>query len=143
MSRLNISPAKLVFGKELRLPLDKNSHTAPTEEARITELANINGIRESYTKDRKTSGFISDLKENELVMVLNGTTRKGGIKNKSLPKYDGPYRILEKQHNNTYKLELDNKNTNDYHASRLIRYFSRASWDHNAGGGVSHGNCEM
>ncbi|PVU88103.1 hypothetical protein BB561_006025 [Smittium simulii] len=129
MSRLKLSPAKLVYGREIRLPKDNITGKIPTETARTVELSNINAIRNLTEKEKTNNTYTSNLQPGDRVMVLNGVLRKGVMINKDCPRYDGPYEVTEKLTNNTYRVKLDYDTFKTYHASRLIRYFSRAEWN--------------
>ncbi|PVU85263.1 hypothetical protein BB561_006965, partial [Smittium simulii] len=121
------SPSELMFGRKLRLWKDNDEEGIPGQVARMIELGNIAGVRRTKEKKKISNEYTSNLKAGETVLLLNGVLRKKGIRNKMLPRYEGPYKIIEQEKNNVFIIESKIGNRQTVHASRLIRYFSRAA----------------
>ncbi|PVU98194.1 hypothetical protein BB561_000042 [Smittium simulii] len=83
MSRIKKLLAKLMFGKELRLPKYFAVKILATVTARMIEFADLPALRQGLIKEKVATGYKNELKEGKMVMVLNGVRKKKGIANKN------------------------------------------------------------
>jgi hypothetical protein len=137
------SPYYLVYGRDLRLPIEGDWRPKRREEAgnigdydrHVSELAmrlyeaNKEAAKQSKLShevakkyyDRKPREIL--LKRGDFVYLYNPIAKRGRAK-KFEYKYQGPYRILEKISPLIYKLEVEEGKSTVVHVNRLKRAYT-------------------
>ncbi|CAK1601323.1 unnamed protein product [Parnassius mnemosyne] len=134
----SVTPAFANFGRELRLPADLITGIPPDAPRSITDYANdlrnkMNDIYEHVRYDRKMNNKGFD--ESSLVWLHNPVRSKSP---KLQAKWDGPYRIVTRINDVTYRIQKGVRGTPKIvHVDRLARYYgaNNARDEHILGGG--------
>jgi transposase InsO family protein len=146
-----LSPARLVFGRELRLPCDLEFGTPPGSPESVTEYnqkldARMGAIHQ-FARERLR--VTSDRMKSRYDRVVTGTTfdvgdrvwlfnprRRVGLSPKLQTKWEGPYVIVTKINDVVYRIrKLSNRKVSVVHIDRLARCISRNEDVSNLGGG--------
>lgn len=148
-----VTPAFANFGRELRLPADLITGIPPDAPRSITDYAHdlrskMNDVYEHIRQsgqhmsermktryDRKTNNKGFD--EGSLVWLHNPVRSKGKSP-KLQAKWDGPYKIVTKINDVTYRIQKSSRSTPKIvHVDRLARYYGAndARDEHVLGGG--------
>lgn len=114
------SPSKIIFGRNIRLPCDILFGVKPEAEQCLTDYVvclekkmadihnsarsslkiNSNNMKARYDKKSNSSGF----QPNEQVWLFN-PSRKKGTCSKLTPKWEGPYKIVDRINDVVYRIQ--------------------------------------
>ncbi|CAK1599348.1 unnamed protein product [Parnassius mnemosyne] len=149
----SVTPAFASFGRELRLPADLITGIPPDAPRSITDYANDlrNKMNDIYEHVRQTAQQTSEklktrydrkmnnkgFDEGSLVWLHNPVRSKGNSP-KLQAKWDGPYRIVTRINDVTYRIQKSAKGTPKIvHVDRLACYYgtNNARDEHVLGGG--------
>lgn len=149
----NVTPAFANFGRELRLPADLITGTPPDTPCSLTEYASNlrNKMDEVYEHVRQYSQQMSakmktryDRKSNNRqfeegsLVWLHNPVRSKGKSPKLQAKWDGPYRVVTKINDVTYRIQKGHRGAPKIvHIDRLAQYYGSndARDEHVLGGG--------
>jgi Integrase zinc binding domain/Integrase core domain len=146
-----LSPARLVFGRELRLPCDLEFGTPPGSPESVTVYnqkldARMEAIHQ-FARERLR--VTSDRMKSRYDRVVTGTTfsvgdkvwlfnprRRVGFSPKLQNNWEGPYVVISKINDVVFRIRnLSSRKLSVVHIDRLSRYISRNEDVSNLGGG--------
>ena len=97
------SPAKVIFGTEIKLPADLEFGVKPAIEGNATYTGKEDSLKERYDRAANTEGF----HEWHLVLLYN-PQRKKGLSSKLQISWDGPYKIIKRLNDVVYTIQKAN-----------------------------------
>jgi transposase InsO family protein len=137
------TPFYLLYGRDVVLPSDlefgfsSNFDPSSSSDPLEYKIRLVSRLRKVYAeiqqkrdKEIESYKFRYDnrqrniqFKVGDLVMVF-WPVPKQGVSNKLLPKWEGPYKVINKLGDTTYRIENDNGRTFAIHVQRLKKYNS-------------------
>jgi transposase InsO family protein len=133
------SPAKVIFGKDLKLPCDLMFGTPEAEklevhdyadelQKRLLEIHDMVRERIQISSDRMKSRYdiranSAGFQENDMVWLYN-PTRKKGLSPKLSQSWDGPYKVIKRINDLVYRIQRrPNCKMKVVHLDRLKKYY--------------------
>ncbi|CAK1582314.1 unnamed protein product [Parnassius mnemosyne] len=152
----SVTPAFANFGRELRLPADLITGIPPDAPRSITDYVNDlrNKMNDIYVHDRQSGQQMSEKMKTRYDRKMNNKgfgegsrvwlhnpVRSKGKSPKLQAKWDGPYRIVTRINDVTYRIQKGARGTPKIvHVDRLARYYGADNaWDEHVlrGGSVA------
>ncbi|PVU94778.1 hypothetical protein BB559_002933 [Furculomyces boomerangus] len=116
-----------MFEVKARLPIKNTLNILNNPELWKYKVSTLVGLRKSFEETSKSSTKASQFEIGSKVLVLRPQLRKIVPVSKLLPRYLGPYTIQRRLSHNLYQVESESKDLKVFHASRLIKFFSRST----------------